>query len=130
MAAPSLATTTKRSIWAIAFTLLLALRLLGATGYMPAFDHGAVAIVTCPDADETAPLAISGAHHHNGSPKHHHQPCPYAAASALGGLTGDMPLLSALLVLGVALLVGRPYRVLERHRAHDRPPLRGPPILA
>ena len=32
-------------------SLLLGLRLLGATGYMPGFEHGAVTIIVCPDAD-------------------------------------------------------------------------------
>jgi hypothetical protein len=107
--------------------LLLAVRLLTPAGFMPAFERGSVTIVVCPDAEPSA--APMTAHHHHG-PKKLHQSCPYASASALGGLAGDQPLLPALLAIGLALLLGRTYAFLERQRAHDRPPLRGPPIPA
>lgn len=56
-----------RSITATLLALLLGLRLLTPEGFMPAFDHDAVTIVACPDADLTAvpPMAA----HHNGSKK-------------------------------------------------------------
>jgi hypothetical protein len=41
--------------------MLLALRVLAPAGFMPAFDHGAVTIVLCPDAD---PVPAMGAHDH------------------------------------------------------------------
>lgn len=110
----------------MAVALLLALRLLSPAGFMPAFDHGAVTIVMCPDAEP--PVHSRAGHHHK--QKQHHQPCPYAAAPALGALANDAPLLAALLAIGLALLLGRPFAFLERHRAYERPPLRGPPLPA
>jgi Protein of unknown function (DUF2946) len=110
--------------------LLLGLRLLTPAGFMPAFDHGAVTIVVCPDAEPPpSPMAMHN-HQHQHSPKKLHQNCPYASASALGGLLDNHPLLAALVVVGLALLFGPAYHYLERQRAHDRPPLRGPPIPA
>lgn len=118
-----------RATWALAFAILLALRLLTPAGFMPAFDHGAVTIVVCPDADPPPPPMHMAGHHHQ-HPKKLHQSCPYASASALGGLTGEMPFLAALLAVGLALLLGRTFAFLERHRGHDWPPAIGPPIPA
>jgi Protein of unknown function (DUF2946) len=111
--------------------LLLALRLIGSTGYMPSFDHGGIAIVVCPDADENAPLAIPGPqHHHHGHSKHQHATCPYAAAAALGALGPDFtPLLQVLLIAG-ALLLGRALVLPVRNVVRLRPPSRGPPLPA
>jgi hypothetical protein len=38
--------------------------------------------------------------------------------------------LVGVLILAAALLLGRTFQFLERSRAHERPPLRGPPIPA
>lgn len=103
---------------------MLAMRLLTPAGFMPVFDHGAVAIVACPDADP-APTMV--AHHHNHS-KNLHQPCPYAAASGLGALAIDFAPLVGVLILAAALLLGRNFLLVEPNRAHERPPLRGPPL--
>lgn len=106
--------------------LLLAVRSLAPAGFMPAFEKGAVAIIICPDA---APAA---AHHHHGPGDRtgQHQPCPYAAASALGALGADWPPLLAALFFVAALLLGRPFLFIDRHCGRERPPLRGPPIAA
>ena len=114
-----------RGTLAVALLILLALRLLNPAGFMPSFEHGAVTIVACPDGGAALP-----GHNHDHSKAHAHQTCPYAAASALGGLANDLPLLAAILVIGLALLLGRPFLFIERHRSEDRPPLRGPPIPA
>jgi hypothetical protein len=119
-----------RSAAAALIALLLTLRLIGATGYMPALEHGTVAIVVCPDADANAPLALGDAHHHHGKAKHNHGTCPYASASAPGALGTNFGMLLGVLILGAALLLGRPFRFLERHRRHERPLLRGPPLPA
>jgi hypothetical protein len=92
---------------------------------MPAFDHGAVTIVACPDA-----VPIQAHHHHHGDHKLLHQPCPYASASALGALGPDWPVLAALAAVALALLLGRASVFVERHNNNERPPLRGPPIPA
>ena len=105
--------------------LLLAVRLLTPAGFMPSFDRGTMTIVACPDGDAAAvPMSA----HHGGHSKKLHQPCPYASASGLGSLAPDLPFLVSVLVLAAALLLGRTYLFLERHRAHERPPLRGPPL--
>jgi hypothetical protein len=111
--------------------LLLGLRLLGATGYMLGFEHGAVKIVVCPDADPDAPLVIDVAHHHHGHSKHKHGgTCPYASASALGALGAEFGVLLAVLICAAALMLGRTFLFLERNRLRERPPTRGPPFPA
>jgi len=117
-----------RSICAALLALLLAVRLLAQAGFMPSFDHGAVTIVACPDADGGVVSAMTS--HHEGHSKKLHQPCPYASASGLGALAPDLPFLADVLVLAVALLLGRTFLFLERHRKYERPPLRGPPLPA
>ncbi|WP_196233058.1 DUF2946 family protein [Sphingomonas segetis] len=105
--------------------LLLALRSLAPAGFMPAFDHGSVTIVVCPGTSGAVP-AMSG----HGDDKSFHQPCPYAAASALSALApGSTPSI-AILFFAVALLLGRTFLFVERSSGRERPPSRGPPILA
>ncbi len=116
-----------RTVCAALLALLLAVRLLAPAGFMPSFDYGTVTIVACPDADPgAAPMSA----HHDEHSKKLHQPCPYASASGLGSLAPDLPLLVGALVLAAALLLGRTFLFLERHRTGERPPLRGPPIPA
>lgn len=116
-----------RSIWAALLALLLAVRLLAPAGFMPSFDQGAVTIVACPDGDlGVAPMSV----HHHGHSKQLHQPCPYASASGVGSLAAHMAPLIVVLMFAAALLLGRTFFFIERGRAHERPPLRGPPLLA
>jgi hypothetical protein len=117
-----------RHLWMFAFAIILGLRLLTPAGFMPAFDHGQVTIVACPDG-EPAPAPMSGHHHHNGK-KTLHQVCPYASAAGLAGVAEDAPVLPALLLFGIALLLGRSSGFVRFHRDHDRPPMRGPPLPA
>lgn len=119
-----------RAAWGFVFALLLVLRLLGATGYMPAFERGALTIIACPDADANAPLALGEAHHHHGKTKHDHGACPYASASGLGALGADFGPLLGILIFGAVLLLGRRVAFTELRRHRERPPLRGPPIPA
>jgi hypothetical protein len=115
-----------RSLWAVLFGLILALRLLTPAGFMPAFDHGAVTIVACPDGGGgSAPVG-----HHHGQPNKLHQPCPYASASSLGALGADFGGLLDVLLVAAALLLGRAFLFIERHGARLRPPSRGPPLPA
>ena len=119
-----------RTTTAVLLALLLGLRLLGATGYMPAFERGAMTIIVCPGADVDAPLAIDSAHHHQGQSKHKHGVCPYASASSLGTLGVDFGALVGVLIFAAALLLGRTFRILERNRLRTRPPSRAPPLPA
>lgn len=106
--------------------VLLALRCLAPAGFMPAFDDGAVTIVSCPDANGAATSRM----HHDGEHKSFHQPCPYASAASLGALTPDWTPLLQVLAFAVALLLGRTVLFVERHATRERPPSRGPPIPA
>lgn len=102
--------------------LLLALRSLAPAGFMPAFEHGSVTIVVCPDA---APVPAS--HHRSGEHESPHQPCPYAAASALGAVGPDWAPQLPILCFAAVLLLGRTFPFVERNGPRERPPLRGPP---
>jgi hypothetical protein len=123
--------TSARFAWAAMFALLLALRLLGSTGYMPVMERGSITIIACPDADPNAPLALGmGGMHHHGHAKHQHNICPYAAAGALGALGNEFTPLLAVLLVGIALLLGRTFLFIERQWTRERPPAIGPPIPA
>ena len=122
------ATTQQRTAWAVLLALILALRLLAPAGFMPAFDHGAVTIVACPDADGGALASL--AHHHHGGPKALHQPCPYAAGSGLGALAAEFAPLLDVLLFAPALLLGSTFRFIERNSSRERPPTRASPIPA
>ena len=124
--APSFA----RFLCAALLALLLALRLLGATGFMPGLEHGAVTIIVCPDGDVDAPLAIDIAHHTHGQSKHKHGICPYASASSLGTFGTDFAALVGVLIFVAALLLGRTSLFLARNRLRERPPSRAPPLPA
>jgi hypothetical protein len=115
-----------RSAWGALLALLLAVRLLSPAGFMPAFEHGRVTIVACPDADGIA--QSMAAHHHPGDHRGTHQPCPYASASSLGALGADFgPLLSVQLPAGAAPIgITAPQLSLGNERV--RPPTRAPPI--
>ena len=119
--APALA----RSICGVLLALLMAVRLLAPAGFMPLFEHRTVTIVSCPDADAGGTMP---AHHEHS--KRLHQPCPYASASGLGSIANSFGPLAGVLILAAALLLGRTFLFLERSRAYERPPLRGPPIPA
>lgn len=116
-----------RSLLLLLLGLLLALRLMNPAGFMPAFDHGAVSIVACPSAEPDLQPARTMHHGHKAT---HHDPCPYASASALAALGINFSLLADVLVLTAVLLLGRAYVFIERHARRLRPPLRGPPIPA
>lgn len=125
------ASALSRTIAAAVLALLLSLRLIGAAGYMPAFEQGRLSIVVCPGADDNAPLAIASPHHHHHDhSKHKHGTCPYAAAGSLGALGADFgPLLEGL-VFAAALLLGRSFLLAPRLALRVRSPSRGPPVPA
>ena len=123
----SAATNLVRTVMAMLLGLLLAVRLLSPAGFMPSFDHGAVAIVACPDA---GPAARPMGHHQHGNSGKFHQQCPYAAAAAAAAPV-DLIILAAATLLGAALLVpGRAFAFLESRRSGERPPPRAPPLPA
>lgn len=120
-----------RFAWAAAFALLLGLRLLGASGFMPEVAHGRLSLVACPDAEIGAPLALGMPQHRHGTGQHDRSTCPYAAAAALGAVPNEFaPLLQAGLLFAVALLLGRTFLFVERRTSRQRPPAIGPPVPA
>jgi hypothetical protein len=118
-----------RCAWAVLFALMLSLRLLGSAGYMPALEDGSLTLMVCPDAELNAPLAIATMHHH-GQMQHGHNPCPYAAAAALGATDAAFTPLVAILLVGMALLLGRAFAFVARRTGRERPPAIGPPLHA
>ena len=118
-----------RFAWATIFALLLAIRLLAPAGFMPAFDHGSVTIIACPDADSSVPAI----HHHHHHPLDHaalHHPCPYASASGLGALGPDWTPPGRVAPFAAALVVGSAFLFIERRRDGERPFAIGPPVSA
>jgi hypothetical protein len=116
----------RRSAAAALFALLMAVRLLSPAGFMPAFDHGSVSIVVCPDGD---PVPTPMAHHqHHGDAKLQ-QHCPYAAGGAPATATNFILVSAALLAAGL-LISGVAFEHFRRHRLRDWPPSIGPPLPA
>lgn len=118
-----------RFAWAALLALLLGLRLIGATGYMPSVEQGRLTIIACPGADMNAPLALGMGHHH-GHMGHQHQLCPYAAAGALGAVGPDWAPLIGPVPVAVALIPARTLLSVVRQATRDRPPAIGPPLPA
>lgn len=121
------ASVSIRFAMAALLALLLALRSLAPAGFMPAFDHGAVMIVVCPDADGASHTM---AMHHHGDHHAVHQNCPYASVSTLGALGADWPPLLAVVLFAAALVLGRTAQSIELRSGRQRPPATGPPIAA
>jgi hypothetical protein len=119
-----------RFAWAALLGLVLALRLLTPTGFMPSFEDGRIAVVSCDGVVIAPPPPMTMAHHgHQGEHQHGkagHPPCPYAAGASpvllpvdsLAGL--ELPLMAATVVAAFAF----EFRVRARP---DRPPSTGPP---
>lgn len=121
------ASATARWLCAALFALLLALRLLSPAGFMPAFEHGNLTIVACPDGVFEPPTAMT-MHHHQQSKNH--ERCPYASASSPSAFAAESIAILGSLVLVSALLLGRAFQFTKRHSRWFRPPLRGPPLTA
>jgi len=117
-----------RFAWAAIFALLLAARLLTPAGFMPAFDHGSVTIIACPDGDFSAAPAMH--HHHPADHGTLHHPCPYASASGLGAIGPDWTPALLPILFSFAILIGGTYLVAGRPRDKLRPPAIGPPLPA
>ena len=120
------ATRSKRPAWAALLLALLALRLLAPAGFMPAFDHGAVTIVACPDGAAEAPMA----HHSKQHPAKFHQLCPYAAAATPVVSGPDVVILAGAVLFLSAPQLARPSLFLARADDREPPRLTGPPLPA
>ena len=123
------ASVHSRALCALVLALLLAVSSLAPAGFMPAYEHGSVMIVPCPDADvSAAPMAAH--HHHSGDHHSAHQPCPYASASGPGLNGFDYGPLIGLVIFAAALLLRQTLLFAQRGYARARPPARGPPFPA
>jgi hypothetical protein len=118
-----------RFAWAAILALLLAVRLLAPAGFMPAFDHGSVMIIACPDGDFSA-ASVMHHHHHPADHVPLHHPCPYASAAGLGAFGPDWTPVLLAIVFAAALRIGRAWLLSGRQRDQLRPPAIGPPISA
>ena len=123
------ASAHNRAICALLLALLLAVRSLAPLGFMPAFEHGSIAIVACPDAD-VASSTMAMHHHHSGGHESTHQPCPYASVSAPGLLGSDFSAPLAIVLFGAALLIWRTSKLVANENLRTRPPARAPPFPA
>jgi hypothetical protein len=92
---------------------------------MPAFDHGVVTIIACPDA-----VAGATAMHHHGDHNALHQPCPYASVSAFGTLGSDQAPLLAPALFAPAIFIAGAAAWFEQRERRRRPPATGPPFPA
>jgi hypothetical protein len=115
-----------RALLGVLLALLITTRLLSPPGFMPSFEHGTVVIVSCPDFDSNAGQPMQ--HHGHGKPAKAHQPCPYAAASGSTLITFEGILFAGVVLIGIAFLFSRTYRLVERSRRFRRPPPTGPPL--
>ena len=115
----------KRALCATLLALLLAVRSLSPAGFMPSFEQGRLAIVTCPDA---SPMPMAGYSH--GDHDKARQQCPYVAASSLGALGASFGSLLEAPVLGDTLRRGVPQTEAPTLDRRLRPPTRAPPLSA
>lgn len=116
-----------RSLFALALALVLALRLLVPTGFMPTFENGTVTIAVCPDG----PIPLFAPHsHQHGKTAKLHQPCPYAAASSPGSVAADGVALATPARPAIPLSLQRAPATPLDDRKHERPPSIGPPLKA
>jgi hypothetical protein len=122
--------------WAVLLAIVLATRLAIPCGYMPVWTGGQLAIEPCDGTGPVAPPASRMMAHHQHQTHHgkdkaaHRSICPFAAAAAQALPHTGIALAEIVLLVGTALLLGRAFYRVERHRIHERPPLRGPPAFA
>ncbi len=109
---------------ALLLAAILAVRSLVPAGYMPKFDRGSVSVIVCPDGGMMGGMPM----HHSGDPKSMHEQCPYAGASALGGMPPQWPAELATEIPQLLRLLGRTSVRIEFKTAFERPPPIGPPI--
>lgn len=121
------ASSLGRSLAGLLLAVLLAVRLLAPAGFMPAFEHGAVTIVACPDALSSASAPM---HQEHGKQSRDRQACPYASVSSLGATGTDWGALVGILIFGSVVQLGRAFVFMVRPRLRARPPTRGPPLSA
>jgi len=123
---PRAASAATRAAFAAVLAILMALRLVNPAGFMPAFDHGAVTIVACPDFQPSAARMMH--EHHRGSKKVQ-QHCPYAAGAASATAAELVIPIDRVLPRSTALLNSASESTAP-HRFWNQPPATGPPSRA
>ena len=123
-------TSTRRACWAVAFALLVAMRLLTPAGFMPAWGDSQVRIILCDDSGTQIDAATHHAHQGKSEGSKHHQSCPYAAASATPFLTLPAIAVAPPLEIASDLSASTQPARLQVGRKVERPPSRAPPVLA
>lgn len=115
-----------RALWSALLALVLGLRLVTPTGFMPVFDRGQLSVIPCDGTLHGVAGSMTHGAHHGG--KDAHQSCPYAAGAAPALLPVDgfagldlVPIAPVTIGAFAALLIER--------GGHDRPPATGPPFL-
>jgi hypothetical protein len=114
------------------FALLLSMRVLASTGYMPELDHGRLTLMLCPDGQWTAaaPKMAGMAGDQHQSPAHRHLICPYAAAAATPLAPGASPPIVTASPPSFVPFRNRVPTPLRLGSRIDRPHSTGPPTLA
>jgi hypothetical protein len=112
---------------AVLIAILLAIRLITPTGFMPTFEHGAVTVIACPEFGSG--LGVPNSHKHNGQHEKARPACPYAAASSSAS-PGIAIAVAAPVAGASAASVGERSSGFSPRRSRDRPPSRGPPLVA
>lgn len=116
-----------RAAWAMVLALVLAMRLVTPTGFMPSFSEGRLTVVDCPGSGPTPMMPMSGMDH---SQKKICQSCPHATATG-AGLVDGQPLVPVAASFDAMQHDAAPVLALSLPRGqHDRPPAIGPPIPA
>ena len=118
-----------RTFWAIALGLLLVMRLLTPTGFMPTWSGHELRIVICNDAGAQVGAASDHEHGKKDEPKLRHS-CPYAAASAESFLWSPTPDADQLRVAAAMAHNGAAPADWPPKRKIERPPSRAPPVPA
>ena len=118
-----------RSCLAVAFGLLLAMRLLTPTGFMPTWSGNQLQIVICDDGGRQVGAASHHEHGKKDEPKLRHS-CPYAAASAESFLWPPTPGVDHPRKIASIGPTGAVLADLPAKRKIERPPSRAPPVPA
>jgi hypothetical protein len=124
-----------RFAWAALFALLLSVRVLASSGYMPELEDGRLTLMLCPDGQWTAqssamPDMAGMAGHDDRSSSHHHLTCPYAAAAAMPFASAESAKILVLAPLPFIAFAGNALATFVDRRRFERPYSTGPPLRA
>ena len=122
-----------RALAALAFALVLSVKLIVPAGYMVGAGSKILTVVICSSVTgehETTQLVIPMTGEKSGHGVSKADPCPYSALSMASLSGADGPLLAAALAFILALGFAPAAAVLRQPGDHLRPPPRGPPVFA